>query len=378
MSYLNYTPSMELRDKVGTLPFSPGVYLYKDAGGRVIYVGKAKSPPQPRPQLLLRRQARRHQNRHPDRRGPRHRLHPGRQRKRGPRARKQPDQAVQAALQHPAARRQNVPVHQAHRRKVSAGLRDPPPAARTAPLTSARTSRPTWRTAWCTSSTAISRCPPAKWTSRASIPTVPAVPHSPLPGPLRAGPHHRRGLRRSRPRCPPVPGRPPQRPGPRSARAAWTPRPRTCASKKPPACATCITTVEEIEERQKMAAAKGDDVDIFAVYAEPPLVALNLFHLRNGQIVDRREFFWEDQDGVRPAAVFLARCSSRSTWTSSSSRPDPRACGVRRSRSAGGAAHRKAPPQGGDPHAAARPEEGTCWIWWRPTRSTASTRVSAC
>jgi len=56
-----------------------------------------------------------------------------------------------------------------------------------------------------------------------------------------------------------------------------------------------LTTVEEIEERQKMAAAKGDDVDIFAFYAEPPLVALNLFHLRNGQIVDRREFFWEDQ-----------------------------------------------------------------------------------
>ncbi len=56
-----------------------------------------------------------------------------------------------------------------------------------------------------------------------------------------------------------------------------------------------VTTVEEMEERQKMAAAKGDDVDIFACYAEPPLVALNLFHLRNGQIVDRREFFWEDQ-----------------------------------------------------------------------------------
>jgi len=57
-----------------------------------------------------------------------------------------------------------------------------------------------------------------------------------------------------------------------------------------------LTTVEEIEERQKMAAAKGDDVDIFAYYAEPPMVALNLFHLRNGQIVDRREFFWEDQE----------------------------------------------------------------------------------
>jgi excinuclease ABC subunit C len=57
-----------------------------------------------------------------------------------------------------------------------------------------------------------------------------------------------------------------------------------------------LSTVEEIEQRQKMAAAKDDDIDIFGVYAEPPMVALNLFHLRHGQIVDRREFFWEDQE----------------------------------------------------------------------------------
>ncbi len=56
-----------------------------------------------------------------------------------------------------------------------------------------------------------------------------------------------------------------------------------------------LTTVEEIEQRQKMAAVRGDDVDIFGCYAEPPLLAVNVFHLRNGQIVDRREFFWEDQ-----------------------------------------------------------------------------------
>jgi excinuclease ABC subunit C len=57
-----------------------------------------------------------------------------------------------------------------------------------------------------------------------------------------------------------------------------------------------LATVEEMDERQKMAAASGDDTDILACHAEPPLVALNVFHLRNGQIVDRREFFWENQE----------------------------------------------------------------------------------
>jgi len=62
-----------------------------------------------------------------------------------------------------------------------------------------------------------------------------------------------------------------------------------------------LTTVEEMEERQKMAAATGDNTDIMALHAEPPLVAVNLFHLRNGRIVDRREFFWEDQQGFDAA-----------------------------------------------------------------------------
>jgi excinuclease ABC subunit C len=56
-----------------------------------------------------------------------------------------------------------------------------------------------------------------------------------------------------------------------------------------------------MEERQKMAAAQGDDIDTFAFYAEPPLVAANVFHLRNGRIVDRREFFWEDVEGFDAA-----------------------------------------------------------------------------
>ena len=59
-------------------------------------------------------------------------------------------------------------------------------------------------------------------------------------------------------------------------------------------CRDLITTVEELRERQKMAASQGEDVDIFGFHQEGPLLAVNLFHLRGGRTVDRREFFWED------------------------------------------------------------------------------------
>ncbi len=65
-----------------------------------------------------------------------------------------------------------------------------------------------------------------------------------------------------------------------------------------------LVTVEELEQKQKMAAAEGNDADILAFYAEAPLVAVNLFHMRNGHIVDRREFFWEDQTEFEPAEMF--------------------------------------------------------------------------
>ena len=67
-----------------------------------------------------------------------------------------------------------------------------------------------------------------------------------------------------------------------------------------------LHTVEEVGEKQKMAAAEGSDTDIFAYYAEPPLVAVNLFHLRHGHIVDRREFFWEDQLTFDPSEFFAS------------------------------------------------------------------------
>ncbi|OFV99131.1 MAG: excinuclease ABC subunit C [Acidobacteria bacterium RIFCSPLOWO2_02_FULL_61_28] len=65
-----------------------------------------------------------------------------------------------------------------------------------------------------------------------------------------------------------------------------------------------ITTVEELDEKQKMAAAAGDDLDIFGYHQEGPLVSANLFHMRGGRVLDRREFFWEDQREFEPSEFF--------------------------------------------------------------------------
>ena len=62
-----------------------------------------------------------------------------------------------------------------------------------------------------------------------------------------------------------------------------------------------LHTIEEIEERQRVAAAAGDDTDVLAWYAEPPQVAVNLFHVRGGHVVDRRDFYWEDLENFNPA-----------------------------------------------------------------------------
>jgi excinuclease ABC subunit C len=55
-----------------------------------------------------------------------------------------------------------------------------------------------------------------------------------------------------------------------------------------------ISTVEQLQERQRIAAAEGDDADVFGYHFENGMLAVNLFHMRGGKMVDRREFFWED------------------------------------------------------------------------------------
>ncbi|HEY0082457.1 MAG TPA: excinuclease ABC subunit UvrC [Pyrinomonadaceae bacterium] len=53
-------------------------------------------------------------------------------------------------------------------------------------------------------------------------------------------------------------------------------------------------TVLAVSETQKMATSPDRDVDIFGYYREAQRLALQLFTMREGKIVGRREFFWED------------------------------------------------------------------------------------
>jgi excinuclease ABC subunit C len=55
-----------------------------------------------------------------------------------------------------------------------------------------------------------------------------------------------------------------------------------------------ISTVEQLQEKQRIAAVEGDDADAFGYHYENGMLAVNLFHMRGGRVLDRREFFWED------------------------------------------------------------------------------------
>src|SRR5579864_9121198 len=55
-----------------------------------------------------------------------------------------------------------------------------------------------------------------------------------------------------------------------------------------------ISTVEQLQEKQRIAAVEGDDADVFGYHYENDMLAVNLFHMRGGRVLDRREFFWEE------------------------------------------------------------------------------------
>jgi excinuclease ABC subunit C len=55
-----------------------------------------------------------------------------------------------------------------------------------------------------------------------------------------------------------------------------------------------LVTIDQLSEKQRIASAEDDDADVFGFHFENGMIAVNLFHMRGGRIVDRREFFWEE------------------------------------------------------------------------------------
>ena len=63
-----------------------------------------------------------------------------------------------------------------------------------------------------------------------------------------------------------------------------------------------ISTVLQLQEKQRMDTADGDEADVFGYHCETTMLAVNLFHMRGGRVLDRREMFWEDLE-VTPCAL---------------------------------------------------------------------------
>jgi excinuclease ABC subunit C len=61
-----------------------------------------------------------------------------------------------------------------------------------------------------------------------------------------------------------------------------------------------ISALDQLAEKQRMASADGDDADVFGYHYENGMIAVNLFHMRKGRMLDRREFFWEDLPDMEP------------------------------------------------------------------------------
>jgi len=67
-----------------------------------------------------------------------------------------------------------------------------------------------------------------------------------------------------------------------------------------------LITVSQAQDRQRIASPGDEDADVFGFHFENGMLAINLFHMRGGKIVDRREMFWEDLPEFEEPAEDLA------------------------------------------------------------------------
>jgi len=67
-----------------------------------------------------------------------------------------------------------------------------------------------------------------------------------------------------------------------------------------------IREIEEIGQRRKLSSVHGEDVDVYGVHVAGDQAAVLVLVMRGGQVLDRRELFFEGQRGVAAGALLSA------------------------------------------------------------------------
>lgn len=61
-----------------------------------------------------------------------------------------------------------------------------------------------------------------------------------------------------------------------------------------------LAEIEAISERRKLSSVGGEDVDVYGVHVAGGNAAVTILVMRGGQVLDRRELFWEGMGDVEP------------------------------------------------------------------------------
>ncbi len=291
-------------ERIRELPDRPGIYIFKDAEGKPLYVGKAKS---------LRKRAANYLSGDHD-------AAPARRwsRRRATSSSWSTDTEAealllennwikqrQAALQHPAARRQDLSLSQAHlhdeypriaftrrirgrRRRVlravparRSGAQGDQAGAEALPGAGLPTSR---STASCRGPVSTTTCT-AAW--------VPASPGSPP---------RRRTPRRSSRRGSSSPGATRScSSGSSAADVGGRRAPGVRARRR--SCATPWSRSSRSASAASSPRSQGEDVDVYGVHVAGGNAAVAVLVMRGGQVLDRRELFWEGEPGLDRARL---------------------------------------------------------------------------
>ncbi|MCU1248935.1 MAG: excinuclease subunit [Edaphobacter sp.] len=86
-----------------------------------------------------------------------------------------------------------------------------------------------------------------------------------------------------------------------------------------------IVTVHQMQDKQRMATTDNEDADVFGYHYENEMLAVNLFHMRSGNIVDRRDLFWEDLPESLPDTLTEVVAETDELETIPRMEPDPAA-----------------------------------------------------